>query len=77
MNEKRKKVQDHILKHVSVLDPSGFNAQRYQKLFSNLNDKDFDLFMQHLEDVFTSIRSEYASHIEDGKHYQMCQDAGS
>lgn len=55
MNEKRKKVQDHILKHVSVLDPSGFNAQRYQKLFSNLNDKDFDLFIQHLRDKKMSL----------------------
>ena len=50
MTDKRKKVQDYIVKHVSMLDPSGFNTQRYQKLFDNINDKDFDLFMQHLRD---------------------------
>lgn len=55
MNDKRKKVQDHILKHVSVIDPSGFNSQRYKKLFDSLNDKDFDLFMQHLRDKKMSL----------------------
>lgn len=45
-NSKRKPVEEHILKHITMLDPSGENTERYKKFFASLSDKDFDDYMQ-------------------------------
>lgn len=50
MTPKRKKVQDHILKHIQMLDPSGTNTERYTKFFNDLSDTQFDEYMHDLKD---------------------------
>jgi hypothetical protein len=48
MTPKRKKVQDRILQIVKTADPTGLNAQRYEKLFDRLDDKQFHHWMEEL-----------------------------
>lgn len=50
MNEKRKKAQDFILKHISAVDPSGKNTERYKKKFAAMSDKEFDDYMWALRE---------------------------
>jgi len=50
MTEKRKKIEDYIIKTVSIMDPSKTNANRYRKIFSGMDDKQFHAFMQKLKD---------------------------
>lgn len=49
-NTKRTKVEAHILKHITMLDPSGENTTRYNNFFASLSDKDFDVYMCQLRD---------------------------
>lgn len=48
MIEKRKKAQEYILKHITVMDPSGQNTKRYEDIFKKMSDKDFDAFMKDI-----------------------------
>lgn len=48
--EKKKKILAYIKKSFKLIDPDGFNYQRYEKLFSDLNDKKFDKLMKDLAD---------------------------
>lgn len=48
MIEKRKKAQEYILKHISMMDPSGKNTERYEKMFKKMSDKDFDTYMERI-----------------------------
>lgn len=49
MNSKRKKAQDTILKYIDKIAPGGYNLGLYKDLFKNMNDNDFDLFMNKLK----------------------------
>lgn len=50
MSDKRKKATDHILKHVSLMDPSGTNTKRYKEMFDKMGDAQFDQYMKDLRD---------------------------
>jgi len=50
MTEKRKKVEEYILKTISIMDPSKTNTDRYKKIFESMDDKQFDSFMKQLRD---------------------------
>lgn len=50
MNPKRKQVTEHILKHISTMEPSGYNTKRYENMFSKMSDQQFDQFMKDLKD---------------------------
>lgn len=41
MNEKRQQIEQHIFKTMSLLDPTGINAKKYQAMFSQMNDAQF------------------------------------
>lgn len=49
MNQKRQKVQDFVLKTISMQDPSGYNTKVYQDFFNGLSDEDFDKWMTTLK----------------------------
>lgn len=48
-NAKRQKVEEMILKTVKLMEPEGSNHERYKKLFSSMNDKQFDTFMNEIK----------------------------
>lgn len=50
MTEKRKKVQDYILKVLTIMEPKQVNANRYREIFSKMSDKDFDQYMKDIRD---------------------------
>lgn len=50
MNAKRKQVTDHILKHIVLMEPSGFNTKRYENMFSQMTDAQFDQYMKDIRD---------------------------
>lgn len=50
MIERRKKAQEYILKHISMIDPTGNNTERYQAIFQKMSDKDFDTFMTNIKE---------------------------
>ncbi len=43
--EKRRAVENYVLQHVTTMDPSGFNTQRYQTMFTDMSDEMFDHWM--------------------------------
>lgn len=55
MNDKRKKVQDHILKYIDKIAPGGYNRNLYEELFKNMSDKEFDSYMIKLRDKKLTI----------------------
>lgn len=50
MNAKRKAVQDYILKYMSKIDKSGTNTAKYEALFAEYSDEDFDRWMKYIRD---------------------------
>jgi len=50
VNAKRKQATDHILKHISLMEPSGYNTKRYENMFSQMTDAQFDQYMKDLRD---------------------------
>ncbi len=50
MNQKNKKIVDHIIKVMNTLDPSGANGERYKDFFKDMSDKDFDKYMKLLKE---------------------------
>lgn len=48
--EKKKKVLAYLKQKLAPIDPGGVNYQRYEKLFSDMNDKQFDQFMINMRD---------------------------
>lgn len=51
MNDKRKAVEEYVLKLMMDFDQyGGSNAERYTKLFKSMNDKQFDEFMISIRD---------------------------
>lgn len=47
---KRKKVTDHLLKHMKMLDPAGDNFKRYNDMLSKMSDKAFHRFMVYVKE---------------------------
>ena len=47
---KRKQIQDKILKTMKLIEPGMSNHNRYQEMFNNMNDKQFDTFMKDLKE---------------------------
>lgn len=47
---KRKKIENIIYKTFKALDPTGRNNDYYKELFSSMNDKDFDKFIDSLHE---------------------------
>jgi hypothetical protein len=46
----RKAAQDFILKYIDKILPTGENKAIYETMFSNMDDKQFDVFMKNLQD---------------------------
>lgn len=46
----RKLAEEHILKTITLMDPSGFNTEKYKKFFSSMSDTQFDDYMKKLRD---------------------------
>ena len=55
MTEKRKLVQNKIFEYMDSLDDSGYNRERYEKMFANMSDKEFDNYMNDLKDKRTKL----------------------
>lgn len=50
MNERRKLTEEHIVKHISMMEPGGTNAARYREMFAKMSDEEFDAYMKVLDD---------------------------
>jgi hypothetical protein len=50
MSDKRKAATDHLLKHIQLLDPTGYNTKRYIAMFSSMSDEEFDSYMINLKE---------------------------
>lgn len=46
----RKKAEEFILQFVKDIDPSGYNTEIYKKIFNNMSDKQFDIYMKDIRD---------------------------
>lgn len=49
MTDKRKTIQDKILKTMKTMDPSLSNYKRYEEMFNSMDDKQFDRYMQDIK----------------------------
>jgi hypothetical protein len=48
-NQKRQQVEQHIYNHLSILDPTETNTNRYKQFFKKMDDKQFDNWMIKLK----------------------------
>ena len=62
MNEKRKAVEDKIIKYISAINKS--NAKKYKDMFASMNDKAFDDWMYDLRNNDTVLDIEIPNMIE-------------
>lgn len=62
MNEKRKAVEDKIVKYISAINKS--NAKKYKDMFASMNDKAFDDWMYDLRNKDTVLDIEIPNMIE-------------
>ena len=63
MSEKRKMIQDYILKLMADFDQyGGKNVQRYTKMFDQMTDKQFDAFMHAIRDQKTQLSCVMPNH---------------
>ncbi len=46
---KRKKIENHIITHMNMIDKSGKNGTLYKEFFKNMDDVGFNLFMDDLK----------------------------
>lgn len=49
IQEKRKTIEDKIYSLMDILDPSGMNTERYKKLFGEMSDEEFAVYMANME----------------------------
>lgn len=57
MTDKRKKVEELITKTLSLMDPTGINANKYRKMFQTMNDNVFNQWVERfLADDKSNIR---------------------
>lgn len=50
MTPKRQAVETYVLKHLTAIDPSGYNADLYKEMFTAMDDAAFDKWMHSLKD---------------------------
>lgn len=62
MNEKRKAVEDKIIKYISAINKS--NAKKYKDMFASMDDKAFDGWMRDLRNKDTVLDIEIPNMIE-------------
>ena len=48
--QKKKKILDFICKLCDTMEPSGLNSKRYRQIIGNMNDKEFDQFMNYMKE---------------------------
>ena len=47
--DKRKKVEEKVIKTMELLDPTGKNAQKYKALFAGMSDAQFENFFKRMK----------------------------
>ena len=48
--QKKKKILDFICKLCDTMEPSGLNSKRYRQIIGQMNDKEFDQFMNYIKE---------------------------
>lgn len=48
--QKKKKILDFICKLCDTMEPSGLNSKRYRQIIAQMNDKEFDQFMNYMKE---------------------------
>lgn len=48
--QKKKKILDYICKLCDTMEPSGLNSKRYRQIIGQMNDKEFDRFMNYMKE---------------------------
>lgn len=48
--QKKKKILDFICKLCDTMEPSGLNSKRYRRIIGQMNDKEFDQFMNYMKE---------------------------
>lgn len=48
--QKKKKILDYICKLCDTMEPSGLNSKRYRRIIGQMNDKEFDQFMNYMKE---------------------------
>ena len=48
--QKKKKILDFICKLCATMEPSGLNSKRYRQIIGQMNDKEFDQFMNYMKE---------------------------
>lgn len=48
--QKKKKILDFICKLCDTMEPSGLNSKRYRQIIGQMNDKEFDQFMNYMKE---------------------------
>ena len=48
--QKKKKILDYICKLCDTIEPSGLNSKRYRQIIGQMNDKEFDQFMNYMKE---------------------------
>ena len=55
MTNKRQKIQDHILKVYSTMEPGNYNHDRIKSMFDKMSDQEFDKWMNDLKEQKTKL----------------------
>ena len=50
ISQKKKKILDFICKLCDTMEPSGLNSKRYRQIIGQMNDKEFDQFMNYMKE---------------------------
>ena len=48
--QKKKKILDFICKLCDTMEPAGLNSKRYRQIVGQMNDKEFDQFMNYMKE---------------------------
>lgn len=48
--QKKKKILDYICKLCDTMEPSGLNSKRYRQIIGQMNDREFDQFMNYMKE---------------------------
>lgn len=79
MNAKRKKVEEYIQKCMLGMEPSGENADRYKKMFAEMNDTEFDQWMKDIrsgDEVLTFYAPAVLSKVKMGNLLKVAKSLG-
>lgn len=50
ISQKKKKILDYICKLCDTMEPSGLNSKRYRQIIGQMNDREFDQFMNYMKE---------------------------